>query len=324
MDKELMVYSNSMKGDIPRTGCGVGRVRAANRFFVASPMGGFTIVEALIVLVVTTALFVASASVINGRQNQAAFDQAIRQIQSQIQQVLNEVSVGYFPAGSAFGCTSGANGPQLSGGSNTQGTNSACIFLGKAMQFKVGDADPEQFATYIIAGLRRDQSGGDPQSIADAKPVIVAPGQTVHSTAEYPDFTVVDKLQNGLQTVKMWYNNGGADQAVGAVAFVNSLSRGGGSVLSGTGQVDVIPVGGTTLSMSKESAVDAMTTDNTESSGHKIVDSVVSPVNPVNGVYICFSSGTTNQYGIIRIGGQNRETAVTLTIKTEGEATECS
>src|SRR5262249_49848375 len=150
---------------------------------------GFTIIEVLIVLAVTGGLFVAAATMISGRQNQTAFDQAIRQIQAQIQQTIDDVAAGYYPNRANFQCTPGGPGlpPPLTSAASNQGTNSGCIFRGKALQFAVGTADPQQFVTYTIAGLQQGgASGAESANLTEAKPAIVAPGIT-HALPNYPD-----------------------------------------------------------------------------------------------------------------------------------------
>ena len=295
-----MLYFGYMQGGQPKTG----------RFtvFKGVKTPGFTVIEVMIVLGVTGLLFASAALLISGRQNQAGFDQAIQQIRTQIQQVINEVAVGYFPD-TNFRCVAGASGPDISSvPSGGQGTNSGCIFIGKAMQFDIYNTNPEEFAVHTIAGLQQTASGQESQSLTDAKPKAVAP-----STAEptLPNLTTSNILQNGLTTAWMRYNNGGADQSIGEVAFVNSLASydaGSGAVKSGIQQVNIVPVFGTALDTTKLAGVNAI--DSTD-----FRDPAKSPVNPVNGVSICFVSGGTNQSGLITIGGNNRELTVNLAIK---------
>lgn len=275
----------------------------------AATVRGFTVVEVLIVMAVTGMLFVSAAIAISGKQNQTAFDQSIRQIQSQVQQTLNEVAVGYYPNSGTFRCVVGGAGPVLSVAAAAQGTNSGCIFLGKAMQFKVHNTnpDPDQFTVYTIAGLQQGGAGGaESSTLAEAKPIVVAPSV---SHTDYPDNSVTDKLQNGLTTTRMWYNNGGADVPIGAVAFVNSLAQyGSGTIVSGSGQVNVVPLDNTALNAARDTTVESINSDG----GNRLT---TSPINPSGGVFICFASGGTNQYGVIKIGGSNRQISVTLTIK---------
>jgi len=312
-----MLYLKHMRGGLSGFGRIAYLLRFARSLLAAPRSGGFTIIEVLIVMGVTAALFLAAALLIGGRQNQAAFDQAIRQVQSQVQQVINEVGAGYAPNTGAYQCTATATGPSLAAGSATQGTNSGCIFLGRVMQFKVSGTNPEQFVTYSVAGLKQVwNTSNETSSLAEAKPVLVAPGIT-HQTANYPNTGVAESLQNGLSAVRMWYNNGAADVEVGAVAFVSSLAQYSGSnIVSGAGQVNVVPLNSTVLNATRATVVEAANSD-----GGNVL--VTSPSNPVNGLNICFASGGTRQYGIIKIGGNSRELSVTLTIKDKTSTT-CS
>ena len=314
-----MVYLRHMKGGPVVFGRTMRVWRGVRQALCTVRSGGFTIIEVLIVLAVTGALFVSAAIMISGRQNQAAFDQSIRQIQSQIQQTLNEVATGFYSNNSNFQCTAAAAGqpPTLAAGTATQGTNSGCIFLGKALQFKVGSTLPEEFVTYTIAALRQGGAGGGESStLAEAYPAIVSPSIT-HSGAGYPDNSVTNTLQNGLSTARVWYNNGGSDIDIGAIAFVSSLAQfSSGSVVSGTGQVNAIGIDSTALNASRASVVEAMNSDG----GNRLVSS---PLNPSGGIFVCFASGGTDQYGIIKIGGESRELSVTLTIKNKNNTT-CS
>lgn len=276
---------------------------------------GFTIIEVMIVLVVSGGLFVAAAVLISGRQNQTSFDQAVRQIQAEIQQTINDVAVGYFPD-TSFRCSAGASGPVISNAASSgQGTNSGCIFLGKAMQFKLSDPGPEQYAIYSIAGLQQF-SNKETASLAEARPKVVAPGSAEVSTPNFPDLTVTGKLQGGLTTNPntptskgMWFNNGGTDVQIGAVAFTLSLASyaTSGGIKPGTQQVVVYPVAGSALNATKTQGIDAI-------NGLAFRNPLQSPPDPSGGVSLCFVSGGTDQSALIKIGGSKRTLSVTLKI----------
>lgn len=325
-----MIYFRHMRGGPNESGRSVSLRSAMRLLYEAAKLrrgasshgSGFTVIEVVIVLAITGALFVSAAVMISGRQNQTAFDQAVQQIHSQVQQVLNEVSTGFYPNNANFQCTALVAGspPTLSPGSANQGTNSGCIFLGKAMQFKLAGSDPEQFAVYTIAGLKdfgtcTAGTNAEADCLAAAMPMTVAPSNSSEVSSGYPDLSVNETLQYGLRAVRMWYNNGGTDQEIGAVAFVNSLTRQStGSVLSGTGQVNMIALDGSSLDASKLDIVELM-----DSNGG---DGVAGgTINPSGGIFICFESGGTNDWGIIKIGGENRELAVSLIIKDKGTGT---
>src|SRR6185503_7751856 len=102
-----------------------------------------------VVLAVTGALFVAIAASLTGRQNSAEFTHAIQSVQSQLQQIIDQVPDGNFPD-QQVGCNAGGSSMVFSAGGN-QGTNAQCIFLGKVVQFHVhnaGGLSTEQYQGY--------------------------------------------------------------------------------------------------------------------------------------------------------------------------------
>lgn len=306
-----------MRGGIFTPGQGVRAWRLSRCRFALRGDPGFTVIEVLMVLAISGALFVSAVVLISGRQNRTAFEESARQVQSQIQQVLNEVATGYYPNNGNFECTAafGNQPPNLSAGSSAQGANSGCIFAGKALQFKVAGTEPEEFAVYTVAGLKKGAAGGgESASLADARPVLVAPGSS-QANSNYPDNSADERLQHGLTVARMWYRDGaGADHDTGAVAFINSFAgySGSGELLSGSGNVDIVAAdnaGATAgLGVSKLEMVDALN----NSGGDRLVSGAV---NPPGGVFICFESGTTQDYAILQIGGASRDLDITLHIK---------
>ncbi len=284
---------------------------AWRRLFAAGNDQGFTVIEVLVVLIITGALFTSAALLIAGKQNQTAFDQGIQQIKSQIQQIMNEVAIGYYPNIKNFSCTAGLSGPVISNAApNKQGENAGCIFVGKAMQFKVHGTDPEQDQIYTITGLQKRLSDGqESQSLSDALPLVVAPSTLQPSL---PSASTNITVQDGLSTVGnaasvdgMWYDNGAGRVHVGAVAFTTSFPgvQTGDLLTSGSQQMNVVPINTSNTDTSQVAAVDAIN-----------ATLKTSPVNPVNGVSICFASGGTNQSGLVVIGGHGHPLSVTLTV----------
>lgn len=297
-----------MGGFIARVVRYAKRQKLRRTFLVSRDSRAFTIIEVLIVLAVTGALFVSAAIMIAGRRQQTEFNQAIRQVQSQIQQVINDVATGYYPDRGNFQCTAGPSGPVLTAGTAEQGTNSGCIFMGKAMQFDIAGTSPEQFATYTIAGLQKNSAGKEVVNRVEAQPKVIAPASTPSTV---PDTSTNNQLLGGLTTHRMWYNNGAADVDVGSVAFMTSLATYSGSSISSSAQrLHVIPVDGTVLNATKVDAAAAIN-----------ANVATAPRDVSGGVHICFVSGGTEQSGLISIGGAARQLSVTLTIKSN---TTCS
>ena len=265
---------------------------------------GFTIIEVLIVLAVTGFLFIGAALLIAGRRQQAEFNQSIRQVQSQIQQIINDVATGYYPNTSNFVCSvSGPNPPLIQPGASEQGKNSDCIFMGRVMQFQVANTNPEQFKVYTLVGRRLSAANPTTESVnrATALPVVIAPTTT---DASVPDNSESRPLLGGLTTVSMVW--GASSNPIGAIGFMQSLAKySGNTIQSGAQSVIVIPVAGTSLNATSAQAATDINTN-----------FATSAFDPADGVRICFASGGTNQSGLISIGGGGRQLSVTLDIKS--------
>lgn len=276
---------------------------SALRCFLTKPNGnGYTIIEVLVVLAVTAGLFVSAAIMIAGRQNRTAFEQAVRGMQSYLQSAIDEVVVGHYPNGGSFQCTATASGPAISAGSNSQGTNGGCVFVGKVIQFGVAGTNPEQFRVYTIAGLRVTAAGAEVVSRVQAMPVLIAPAT---ADPDIPDRSTPGVLENGLTTLGVEYGSP-SPTSVGGVAIWQSLATISGGVLTSSAQANHIgPIPNTSLNMTQQQFVDAANANLTSG-----------PLDDVNGVRICFVSGGTNQSGLITLGGNNRRLTVTLDIKS--------
>lgn len=243
-------------------------------------LAGFTIVETMIVLAVTGALFVMIAATLAGRQRSNEFTQSINDVRSHIQQVITEVQNGYYPNAN-YSCTASATSVIISSGSDTQGTNTGCVFLGKIMQFSPAGAT-DQVIVYPVAGIRTQTD------ILNADPSVV-----VHDSTA--DASTTLGLKYGLTIEKM--RAGGSN--VGAFGVLSSMDTTNPGK-SGDQQFDIygyrdIPLGHDKL------------TD-----GNSLTANYVK--NPSGGVQLCFKSGGTNQYGLITIGNNNSQLSVDLQI----------
>ncbi len=57
---------------------------------------GYTIVETMIFLAVSSLMFISAMILINGRQSRAEFIQAVRVFEANLRDVANDVSTGYY------------------------------------------------------------------------------------------------------------------------------------------------------------------------------------------------------------------------------------
>jgi prepilin-type N-terminal cleavage/methylation domain-containing protein len=281
-------------------------VRRFTRRPVAAPkQSGFTVIEVLIVLAVTAFIFVMAAWQISGRQNRTAFEVAIREVHSQIQKVVNEVSSGFYPSFNNISCLGTPTGPSITlAAGSEQGVNQDCIAMGKVIQFRVAGTDPEQFRVYTIAGLRLNPDDNtESDSPADARPKVIAPSS---SNPNVPDNSVRETLQSGTTTHSVVWG-AGAGTAVGAIAFSQSMGSFGSSgvLQSGAHRVEVAAVDTTTLNMTSQVAAEAINSNWASST-----------FNPADGIRICFNSGTTDQSGLVTIGSKGRDLSVSLDVRS--------
>lgn len=286
----------------------------------ASSQGGFTIVETMIVLAVTGVLLISAMYLIVGQQNKVQFNQSIREIQTAIEQTMTEVGTGYYPNPGNLRCDGIGSKPNIARGNREQGSNTGCIFLGKAMQFGVRDTDPQEYVVHSIAGLQDAGAGvSGARPLGDAEPTAIAPGQTTNTGSNFPNASQAGRLLYGLQAVSMTYTQGGTKRPIGAVAFISGLGTYQNSqLLSGTQQIVMVPVGnsggtGTPFSTDSGQVVDAI--------NRNLKDPALSPQNPDGGVQICFASGGTDQSGLITIGSNGRGLTVKLDIKSSRDCT---
>lgn len=253
---------------------------------------GFTIVETMIVLAVTGALFTAIVVTLSGRQHSNEFSQAIQDARAQIQQTISEVQAGYYANLGNFDCQAGPSGPTFTNVSSGQGTNQDCIYLGDALQFGLVDAAGNQeIGVWPVAGLR---AGTD---LASAKPTPIAGVNEMQTTS----------LKYGLTVTAMAYGSG--NTPTGAVGILSSVSD-VNTVQTGTPQIDVYAISNTSLTASETAAESSLV-----SAFHPATDLIK---NPDGGIKICLKSGGTDQYGLITVGENHQQLSVDLQILANG------
>lgn len=198
---------------------------------------GYTIVEIMIFLAVTGALFMLAMITINGQQAKADFAQGTRDFQSQVDDVINDIQNGNFPAPSGnFTCTASAgSAPSFTGGSpgdtGLQGTHDKCVYFGKIAQFSTGS----DVTVSTVVAKRQSASGLEPATFTDARPIV-----PTGAAAMTEKFT----LSGGIKVTQIKVKKGGNAYDVGAIGFVNSFTKN----TENNGLVNVLPIFGTDLS----------------------------------------------------------------------------
>lgn len=246
---------------------------------------GFTIVETLIVLAVSSILFVIAGTMITGRQARTEFQVGSRDIQTKVQQIINETKSGYFGTDSTSDCaTSGTSTPPgliFSTSDKSLGSRGQCIFIGKALV-----VDTTGVSIYPLAGLRQ-VAGADVSSAKEARATVVRGSS---ETYEFPyGMTLVgsavnsDSLDAGTPRGFAILTSFGTTKALGGQTF--DLHKMNGSFTDASQYADVID------------------------SEFTQADSVA--FQTVSGVTLCIKSGGTNQSFKVIIGGDNGTTVRT-------------
>ncbi len=271
-----------------------------------SPRGGYTIVEALIFLAVTTALFISAAALISGQQGRTEFTQSVRDFESQMTDLANNVSSGYYAKTKDFTCIDNGTGkPKISSAANPQGTNKGCIFVGVVIQVAPAGND-SQYKVYTAAGLKLNSTGTDVQDLGETQPVLIYPPS---SGSSVPDLSTDYTLGNGVTFVSLNYGN--PPQSIGTFGFFTTFGTlGGGNKTAGTIYTNLIPVTHTLFADTPTVLV---------ASKFKVGN--LTTTNPPGGVSICLKSNGSNQSALLTYGENNRSLTSDLKFFNSGNCT---
>ncbi len=136
---------------------------------------GYTILEVLIFIAVSSLMFIIAITAVGGRQQQVQFAQATKEFDAKIRDTINDVTTGYYPTNETVSCGLSAGVVEIKPGTGQSiGTNSDCIYVGKVIQFQP-DGDSNLVRIYSMAGKRLSDDGSTPVStIEQAMPKAVA------------------------------------------------------------------------------------------------------------------------------------------------------
>lgn len=273
--------------------------------------GGYTIVEVMIFLGVSGGLLAIAMLLLSGQQGRQQFTQSIRDTDSKIQDIINDVNTGYFPNTDNFGCMAlSSGGPPIPNKvtSQEQGKHLGCSFIGKVVQFAPDGTNGEGMKLITVVGRQfvHEPLSDIVENLVEAKPVPLI-GHPVDTSEDI-------YLSYGLRVKSITYtNNSNSEVPIGAIGFFSSFSNSSGSdVLSGKQSTQMVVIPNSALGQ-----------NNGEIRG-RILDIGSLDVATLKNQYInrpvtiCFVSGSSNQHGIIKIGG-NKDLTTALSIE-EGSA----
>ncbi|MFZ1323542.1 MAG: hypothetical protein WAQ57_00040 [Candidatus Saccharimonadales bacterium] len=262
---------------------------------------GYTITEVLIVLSVTTLMFIFIATAFMGRQRRAEFNQSVRNFEAMLQTIISETANGSYQ--SSKECTIFGGQPRLSSVTKQPGTNKDCIFLGKVIAGRQSQAE-----VFTVLGSRLNSTSADVASLAEAAPRAMvlggAPPNDVDLTAEIP-------FSYGLQ-IRAIYGmtaGGGNGPTYRSFGFLHQL--GGGAALTS-------PLSGSrsVLLYGVEGASPIQDTDLARTGAADVTGPNLRLLP--NGLRICLggADATRDQRAEITIGENNSQTTINVLVDT--------
>jgi len=301
---------------------------------------GFTVIEVIIFLGVSGLLFLSVLGLISNQQNKTEFFQGIHEFDTQIQNISNDVQVGYYADYNDFTCTDALGAPSITlspvNSQNNQGSNTGCAFIGHVVQFAPTNLSNTQYTVYTVVG--RQFAVGESSSLipvsnlTEAEPVTIGGGTNNpigNATADAQTFS----LPPGLSISSVSYvdnSSPGTKKYESLIGFFSSFpsldsSAPSATLYSGSSTSELIPIpsnpngAGNPNEFVDQSSVSCYVGQIQNTSGNAVSVPAGSPcpsadtyIDPTEGVVICLqSSGLSGIYGIIKIGANS--TSVTPT-----------
>lgn len=255
---------------------------------------GFTIVESMIVLAVTGVLFIAVSVAWGGKQHVSEYQSALYDMRARIQQSISDVQNGYFPDTSSFSCIDNGTSLSFLATAKRQGTNTGCVFLGKALQFRPQNAQPETIRAYVVAGRAAGKNLTNAVPPADYAAPTLAPYLTEPFTLGADVKTVSIKVAG----------RAGSYQGLWLLSDLGSYDS-DNRLQSGRQAVEIYGMRGILESgpLLADGASSGVALDSSASGNFD-------PTPITGGAQICFQSQGTKNYGLITVAASGTTTDV--------------
>jgi type II secretory pathway pseudopilin PulG len=133
---------------------------------------GYTIIEVLLVLAISTLLLFSAILVFRGQQNETEYTQTVQELNSVIVNYANKVNAGISLESGDVDCFSGANSPPTFNktGTGGYGNRNGCIYLGQALQ--IDNAGSSTLNSYTVIGNQYTASGDIVSDFSNAYPTV--------------------------------------------------------------------------------------------------------------------------------------------------------
>ncbi len=158
---------------------------------------GYTILEVLIFLAVSSLMFVSAMRAISGRQNQVQFAQSVKEFDAKLKDVINDVTTSYYPTNKTVDCLISAGGDVVIDDATNEalGTDDDCIYVGKVIHFQINNNNTAM-KIFAMAGKRYADGNLTPSlSVKDARPKAVSMPGNASFTESAEDFITLYGLK---------------------------------------------------------------------------------------------------------------------------------
>jgi type II secretory pathway pseudopilin PulG len=115
--------------------------------------GGYTVIEVLLVLAISSTLLFAAILAFSGRQSSTEFTQAVQDLASKIQSYASDITTGVVPNTGTDGCRESGGKPKFN--ANTD-NNGGCTYLGRALLVSNDSSFDDSISAYAVFGLTGD------------------------------------------------------------------------------------------------------------------------------------------------------------------------
>jgi type II secretory pathway pseudopilin PulG len=269
---------------------------------------GYTIIEVMIFLAITGLLFASAVVAVGGGQRQAQYSQAVRDFESQIKDVANDVANGFYPTYTVGEClkTGSEDNPQLTldpGGSSMQGANVDCINIGKTLMFNLAS---ETFGVGTIVGLNPSITSSTDLSLSNLKPTLAY----TEGEGTQIDLTTTKPIRFGAEVTKIG-SDSFPDEQYSSISFLTDFNASGAFPRSDNGTL-------TTNVYGFIGNIEDNTSINQYKENIEVLENNSSVrVNPSQGFYVCLRT-TDNRIARVIVGVDSVATATKSEFDLEG------
>ncbi len=279
---------------------------------------GYTIIETMIFLVISSVLLLSAVGLFSGRIQRTQFNQSVQALATKITTAANEVTTGTYPTSPAFNCSISGGAPSISpiisSGVDPQGTRENCIFVGKVMNFSVAggnctapldQSNCEDVEVYTVVGRRQS----DPSRNISVTSLLGANGAKPRVVSS-PNITNRFNLGYGTHVTGVFLVED--DDSLTPISGLGLFQTFGGSytaegnLTSGSQNVSFWAV--------KKSAPVAPTDITQMADAVKDETPLVGP-NPNKGILICLRDSGNDRNAAIAIFAANGATRSTVTLE---------